>query len=170
MDSLNQVGLHTEALVARFRAEGSTKQTGAEGALAHTSVSDPLGPCRDLGSVRIGCGERCPERLCCGTDQPGDSGSWYRPESRDSWVHRFITRGDSSQNLRYSDEIFRFLLRVESVSACGTADRRFHVVDSGCDRRGLFRGQRLPRRYHKAQRNHATDYRSDVQADAGISQ
>lgn len=39
MDSLAQTTLHTEALIARFRAERSTKRAGADGARAHTSQS-----------------------------------------------------------------------------------------------------------------------------------
>ena len=39
MDSLVQTSLHTEALIARFRAERTTKQTGADGARAHSSQS-----------------------------------------------------------------------------------------------------------------------------------
>ena len=39
MDSLAQTTLHTEALIARFRAERSMKRTGADGARAHTSQS-----------------------------------------------------------------------------------------------------------------------------------
>ena len=36
MDSLTQTNLQTEALIARFRAERSTRTTGADGARAHT--------------------------------------------------------------------------------------------------------------------------------------
>jgi hypothetical protein len=39
MDSLVQTNLHTEALIARFRAERSTKRTGADGARAHANQS-----------------------------------------------------------------------------------------------------------------------------------
>ena len=39
MDSLTQTTFHTEALVARFRAELSTTRSGADGARAHTSQS-----------------------------------------------------------------------------------------------------------------------------------
>lgn len=37
MDGLNQISLQTEALIARFRAERSTRRSGADGARAHTT-------------------------------------------------------------------------------------------------------------------------------------